>query len=117
VLGFGTRGIHPRGRSTSGSTGSISLCYWPASKNKGDRFPVDRLHHRLKQTKSLHFVLDEWIALSISPKSDPLLNLVEIAQMLGPMGIDKLQERYTLQGSIDRMPFRSKGVSDRDHCP
>src|SRR5262249_7706875 len=68
----------------------------PQRPEIADRVLVDAILHRLEHLEAFFLVLDQGIALTISPQADALLEVVEAVEMILPLSVDDLQHDVAL---------------------
>src|SRR5690606_22654919 len=76
---------------------------------------VDVLEHLGEELERLHLVLDERIALAVSPEPDPFLHLIELAEVLRPLLVDDVEHGRAFERVVDDAASRAHGFIHLDH--
>jgi len=89
----------------------------PGAEDEGDDLLANLGHHVGEEVERLHLVLHDRVLAPERAEADALLQLVELAQVVGPLLVDRLEHGGALQRLVDLLPVRLKGLVDVRHGP
>src|SRR6185503_2389655 len=101
VAGVGRRGLRPPGPRPPGTTGAPSLARGRAllhahAQRQARDFVLDRGHELLEQLEALGLVLVLRVLLGVAAQADAVAQGVDRAQVVHPLGVDRVQEEVAV---------------------